>query len=258
MVLIPAGSFVMGSDVGESDEKPAHSIFMNAYYIDKYEVSNEQYELCVLLNVCRRPIDVSSYQRLSYFGDPVFANYPVINVTFEMARAYCEDWRGARLPTEAEWEKAARGSEGPTFPWGDEIGCQDANYRDKACQRVRDTAPVTSFDQGVSDYGVYNMSGNVWEWVRDWYSPAFYLNSPDVNPTGPEHAVVGIYYINRVVSGRWKVALDEFKEWPPIQSNLNRCIRPSPRISFKPWQPLAYCENFFGFFFGCSSLLISK
>lgn len=197
MVLIPAGNFVMGSSTGEVDEKPEHTVYMDAYYIDKYEVSNEQYELCVLLNVCRRPIDVSSFQRLSYFGDPLFANYPVINVTFEMARAYCEDWRGARLPTEAEWEKAARGTDGSTFPWGEEIGCNYANYRDKTCERVRDTSPVTSFPNGVSDYGVYNMAGNVWEWIKDWYSPAYYLNSPTINPTGPEHAVVGIYYIKR-------------------------------------------------------------
>jgi formylglycine-generating enzyme required for sulfatase activity len=197
MVLIPAGNFVMGSNTGEVDEKPEHTVYMDAYYIDKYEVSNEQYELCVLLKVCRRPIDVNSFQRLSYFGDPLFANYPVINVTFEMARAYCEDWRGARLPTEAEWEKAARDTDGSTYPWGEEISCDDANYRDKACKRERDTVPVSSFPNGVSEYGVFNMAGNVWEWVKDWYSPAYYLNSPTINPTGPEHAVVGIYYIKR-------------------------------------------------------------
>ena len=233
MVLIPAGSFVMGSNTGESDEKPEHTVYMDAYYIDKYEVSNEQYELCVLLNVCRRPIDVSSYQRLNYFGSPLFVNYPVINVTFEMARAYCEDWRGARLPTEAEWEKAARGSDGSTYPWGDEIDCSNANYRDKACGRVRDTTPVTSFANGVSDYGVYNMSGNVWEWVKDWYSPAYYLNSPPINPTGPEHAVVGIYYIKRGGSFRdegQKLRTTNREKNDPTNygSNLGfRCVRPT-------------------------------
>jgi formylglycine-generating enzyme required for sulfatase activity len=114
-----------------------------------------------------------------------------------MARKYCEDWRGARLPTEAEWEKAARGTNSSTFPWGEGIDCDHANYREKACKRTRDTVPVTSFEKGVSDYGVYNTSGNVWEWVKDWYSPAYYLNSPDKNPTGPDRTVVGIYYIKR-------------------------------------------------------------
>ena len=197
MVLIPAGNFLMGSDKGYLDEKPPHTVFLDAYYIDKYEVANGLYELCVQMDICIRPIDYSSYQRLSYFGNPIFANYAVVNVTYEMARAYCEDWRGGRLPTEAEWEKAARGTDGPTYPWGEEIRCEYANYRDKACERVRDTAPVTSFTQGVSDYGVYNMSGNVWEWVKDWYSPAYYLRSPAKNPTGPDRAVVGVYYIKR-------------------------------------------------------------
>jgi len=197
MILIPSGNFVMGSDKGYVDEQPPHTVYLDAYYIDKYEVTNGLYELCVLMNICTRPIDYSSYQRLSYYGNPLFAKYPVVNVTYEMARAYCEDWRGGRLPTEAEWEKAARGTDASTYPWGEEIRCEYANYRDKNCERVRDTAPVTSFTQGVSDYGLYNMSGNVWEWVKDWYSPAYYLRSPAENPTGPERAVVGIYYVKR-------------------------------------------------------------
>jgi formylglycine-generating enzyme required for sulfatase activity len=232
MVLIPAGSFVMGSDVGESDEKPAHTVSLDAYYIDKYEITNEQYELCVQLNVCRRPFGYGSYQRLSYFSDPLFANYPVINVTSEMARVFCEDWRGARLPTEAEWEKAAGGPDNSIFPWGEEISCQYANYRDKACLRVRDTSPVTSFASGVSVYGVYNMAGNVWEWVTDWYSPAFYLNSPLVNPTGPERPVVGIYYIKRGGSFQdeaHKLRSTNREKIDPTNSGSNlgfRCVRP--------------------------------
>ena len=187
----------MGSNEGDADEKPAHTVYMDAYYIDKYEITNEQYELCVQLNICKRPIDYSSYQRPSYFGNRLYALYPVVNVTFEMARSYCEDWRGASLPTEAQWEKAARGTSSSTFPWGEGINCNYANYQDSACKRTRDTLPVTSFPQGVSEYGVYNMSGNVWEWVKDWYSPAYYLRSPAENPLGPEHAMVGIYYIKR-------------------------------------------------------------
>ena len=232
MVLIPAGSFVMGNDSGEADEKPAHSVYLDAYYIDKYETSNEQYDLCVQLEVCRRPFDYSSYQRLSYFGHPLFGNYPVVNVTFEMARTFCEDWRGARLPTEAEWEKAARGTNNSLFPWGEEISCRYANYRDKACGRVRDTSPVTSFTGGVSDYGVYNMAGNVWEWVKDWYSPAFYLNSPAENPTGPEFPVVGIYNIKRGGSFQdegQKLRSTNREKNDPTNSGSNlgfRCVNP--------------------------------
>jgi formylglycine-generating enzyme required for sulfatase activity len=232
MVLIPAGNFVMGSEEGYIDEKPAHTVYLDAYYIDKYEVTNEIYEICVQLNICRRPIDVSSYQRLSYFGNPEYADYPVINVTLEMARVYCEDWRGARLPTEAEWEKAARGADGSTFPWGEGIRCEHANYRDKECNRIRDTFPVTNFEMGKSAYGAFNMSGNVWEWVKDWYSPAYYLNSPDINPAGPEHAVVGIYYVKRGGSfqDEWenlRSANREKNDPTNYGSNLGfRCVRP--------------------------------
>lgn len=232
MVLIPAGKFVMGSDEGDIDEKPAHSVYMDAYYIDKYEVTNELYEICVQLSICWRPIDVSSFQRLSYFSNPEYADYPVINVTLEMARLYCEEWRGARLPTEAEWEKAARGADAPTFPWGEGIRCDYANYRDKECDRIRDTFPVTSFEMGQSVYGVYNMAGNVWEWVPDWYSPAYYLNAPFTNPTGPEHAVVGIYYVKRGGSfqdewDRLRSTNREKNDPTNYGSNLGfRCVRP--------------------------------
>jgi formylglycine-generating enzyme required for sulfatase activity len=149
-----------------------------------------------------------------------------------MARKYCEDWRGARLPTEAEWEKAARGTNTPTFPWGEGIECDLANYRDKACKRTRDTVPVTSFENGASEYGVYNMSGNVWEWVKDWYSPAYYLNSPNRNPTGPDRAVVGIYYIKRGGSfqtqwERLRATNREKNDPTNYGSDLGfRCVRP--------------------------------
>jgi len=234
MVLVPAGKFVMGSNEGEIDEKPAHSVYMDAYYIDKYEVTNELYELCVQLNICRRPIDVSSYQRLSYFGNPEYADYPVINVTLEMARVYCEEWRGTRLPTEAEWEKAARGADGPTFPWGEGIRCGYANYRDKECDRIRDTFPVTSFEMGQSVYGVYNMSGNVWEWVPDWYSPAYYLDAPDANPAGPEHAVIGIYYIKR--GGSFQ---DEWEKLPTTNREKNDPTNYGSNLGFRCVRPLS-------------------
>ena len=232
MIFIPAGEFLMGSDEDASDEKPAHTVFMDAYYIDKYETTNEQYELCVQLHICKRPIDYSSYQRLSYFGNPQYAGYPVINVTLEMARSYCEDWRGTRLPTEAEWEKAARGTSGSPFPWGEGIDCAYANYHDRTCSRTLDTSPVTSFAPGVSEYGVYNMSGNVWEWVKDWYSPAYYLNSPEMNPTGPEHAMVGIYFIKRGggFHSSWedlRVTHREKNDPTNYGSDLGfRCVRP--------------------------------
>ncbi len=179
MVFIPAGEFTMGSNEGEPDEKPVHQVYLNAFYIDKYEVSNANYKACVDVRVCSPPQNSSSYTRASYYGNPDYGNYPVIYATWEMAKTYCE-WRGARLPTEPEWEKAARGTQAYAYPWGNTFHGNYLNYCDKKCpfehadpnfdDGYGDTAPVDAYPQGVSPYGVFNMSGNVFEWTADWYT----------------------------------------------------------------------------------------
>jgi formylglycine-generating enzyme required for sulfatase activity len=179
MALIPAGEFKMGSNDGAPDEKPVHLVYLNAFYIDKYEVSNFNYKACVDARVCAPPPNTSSYTRASYYGNPDYYNYPVIYATWEMAKKYCE-WRGARLPTEPEWEKAARGTQAYTYPWGNTFRGNYLNYCDKKCpfehadsnfdDGYTDTAPVDAYPQGVSPYGVFNMSGNVFEWTADWYN----------------------------------------------------------------------------------------
>ncbi|MDD2923042.1 MAG: bifunctional serine/threonine-protein kinase/formylglycine-generating enzyme family protein [Anaerolineales bacterium] len=167
MVYIPAGEFTMGSDnSGDVGSRPAHKVDVPAFYIDKYEVTNEMYDACVYAVECRKPKQQGSVTRNTYFNNPVFANYPVIFVDWKMAKAYCE-WRGARLPTEAEWEKAARGAiDERVYPWGGgELDCSFANYT--SC--VGDTAPVDQYEKGESVYGVYGMSGNVWEWTSSLF-----------------------------------------------------------------------------------------
>jgi eukaryotic-like serine/threonine-protein kinase len=186
MMLVPVGNFSMGSDTGENDEKPMHTVYLDAYYVDKYEVTNKLYKACVEAGVCQPPVKTSSVTRASYYANSQFDNYPVIYVDWNMANAYCE-WRRARLPTEAEWEKAARGTDGRIYPWGANIDCPFANYSGSekgAC--VGDTTPVGSYANGVSPYGVYDMVGNVWEWVNDWYSETYYQSSPTENPLGPD------------------------------------------------------------------------
>jgi len=168
MRLVPAGEFTMGSaDSGDIGSKPATKISLGAFYIDKYEVSNEMYDACVYAVECRKPIRVGSATNNTYYANPVYANYPVIYVDWKMAKAYCE-WRGARLPTEAEWEKAARGTDGRIYPWGnDKADCSRGNFA--GC--LGDTSPVDKYDTGQSIYGVFGMAGNVWEWTSTLYKP---------------------------------------------------------------------------------------
>ena len=191
LCLIPAGTFTMGSDDDLPNESPAHEIYLDAYYIGKTEVTNAEYYPFWLESGGTN----SEHTPISYgeaFGTwPDVAktkpNYPVIGVAYDSVVAYAA-WRGMRLPTEAEWEKAARGTEAKRWPWGDTF-----------TQRIRDTTlhanvwkqsgarlqPVGTHPTGASPYGAYDMAGNVWEWVADRYSDTYYRRSPDRNPKGP-------------------------------------------------------------------------
>jgi len=212
MRLVPEGEFSMGGNDGNVDERPVHSVYLDAYYIDKYEVTNSLYEVCVNDGVCDPPQEISSMTYSSYYGNPQFADYPVIHVNWYQAEAYCE-WRGARLPTEAEWEKAARGTDQYKYPWGNSFQCRNGNFDDLMrldgyvipggpnCDGYKDTAPVGLFDGGRSPFNIYDMAGNVWEWVADWYDGNYYSDSPDKDPQGPTSGS------GRVIrGGAWDVA----------------------------------------------------
>ncbi len=165
MVLVPAGEFTMGSDSGEDDEKPVHKVTLDAFYIDKYEVTNGKYAECVGAGKCTEPHEKKSYKRNSYYGNAEYNDYPVIYVDWKQAKSYCE-WRGGRLPTEAEWEKAARGTDGRTYPWGNQEPTKELlNFN----MNVEDTTKVGSYPGGASPYGAMDMAGNVWEWVSSEY-----------------------------------------------------------------------------------------
>jgi formylglycine-generating enzyme required for sulfatase activity len=161
-----------------NDESPAHMVFLDSYLIDQYEVSNKDYGDFIKANGHGSP---------AYWDDPRLnsPNQPVVGVSWYDARAYCE-YRGKRLPTEAEWEKAARGPNGNLYPWGDDFDPAKANYG----KNHDGTKPVDSYPDGVSYYGLHNMAGNVFEWVLDWYDPRYYSRlEPMVNPTGPDKPV---------------------------------------------------------------------
>jgi formylglycine-generating enzyme required for sulfatase activity len=182
MVLVPEGEFVMGSDNGEPNESPSHIVYLDAYYIDKYEVTNALYRACIHAGACKPSIDTGTPWSFEYGTSYSYRSYPFLTENWNQAKTYCE-WRGAQLPTEAQWEKAARGTDGRSYPWGDELDCSKANFN--GCD-VYGTTEVGSYKNGKSPYGLYDMAGNAREWVADWYSEDYYLNSPFSNPLGPE------------------------------------------------------------------------
>ena len=193
---IPAGTFQMGSDSGDSDEQPVHSVALDAFWMDQTEVTNAQYALCVEAGACYPPDHTGSYSRSSYFYDAAYANYPVIYINdWSQAVAYCT-WAGRELPTEAQWEYAARGGlAGALYPWGYEspvctLGAENG-AQFSSCMPY-DTILIGSFSP--NGFGLFDMAGNVWEWVADWYDDTYYSISPAENPTGPAS---GDYHVLR-------------------------------------------------------------
>jgi formylglycine-generating enzyme required for sulfatase activity len=168
MVYVPEGNFKMGL-TGRSSEQPEHTVYVDAFWIDQTEVTNKMYALCVAAGKCNPPSESRSNSRGNYYGNLDYDNFPVIYVSWDDANRYCA-WAERRLPTEAEWEKAARGTDERTYPWGNTIDCTYANFL--PCfgdTKAGDTKAVGSYENGKSPYGAYDMAGNVWEWVADWY-----------------------------------------------------------------------------------------
>jgi formylglycine-generating enzyme required for sulfatase activity len=183
MVIVPAGPFLRGSPdgVGSSDERPQKEITMSAFYVDKTEVTQKAYAKCVEAKKCKAP-QCSSDRKTDWDPDKR-GDHPVVCIHWKQAKAYCE-FAGKRLPTEAEWEKAARGTDGRRYPWGeDPPDCELAQYY--GCN-TKDTLPVGSLPKGASPYGALDMAGNVWEWIADWYDSGYYKVAPAQDPPGPK------------------------------------------------------------------------
>lgn len=181
-VFVGEGEFLMGSTAAdpdaEADEFPQHAIHLEGFWIDRTEVSNRQYALCVDAKVCDPPL------HSRHFGRPDVDDHPVIGVSWFEAAEYCA-WAERRLPSEAEWEKAARGTDGRIFPWGDE-----APTPARAAYDLGDgTTPVGTHPEGASPYGALDMAGNAWEWTADTYDPEYYAVSPREDPPGPRESV---------------------------------------------------------------------
>ena len=218
MVLIPAGEFLMGADDGLPNVRPMRRVQLSSFWIDRHEVTNAQYRRCVEAGICSPP------KTREAFDDSQRTNHPVTNVTWTQARVYCQ-WLGKRLPTEAEWEKAARGADGRRYPWG------NGEEAIKTWLKERDPrsgsngpAPVGSVPETASPYGVDDLVGNVWEWVKDWYAEDFYMMAPSHDPQGPPR---GSFRVLR--GGDWS------------QSPLEL------RASYRGWDEMTYWGPTLGF-----------
>ena len=206
LVFVPEGEFQMGVEIIRTmelclsfrddclqedftDEEPVHTVILSGFLIYRQEISNRMYRLCVDQGSCQPPTFSDFYTNESYL------NHPVVYVDWYEAADYCA-WADGRLPTEAEWEKAARGDDQRFYPWGEDVNCQKANY--KGCF-VEMTNPVDGLPDGASSFGVLNQAGNVSEWTADWYGPDYYSLSPNINPAGPDSGELKV-----IRGGSWK------------------------------------------------------
>jgi flagellar motor switch protein FliG len=231
MILIEAGEFVMGDDDGARDEQPAHQVLLNAYWIDRYPVTNREYKAFV---------DTTDHRRPPHWVTGTYPSgqdlHPVTNVNWEDATTYAR-WSGKRLPTEAECEKAARGTQGQTYPWGDAFRKDNVN----SSNDYEGTTPVNQFPGGASPYGVMDMCGNIQEWCTDWYYDDMYKTSAPDNPTGPQGGQYrvcrgGFYAENRMGV---RCAARHFAPPSTMQDHIGfRCaVSPGEKIEPLPTTP---------------------
>lgn len=229
LVYVPPAEFTMGND---GSDAPVHHVTLEGYWMQQTKVTNRMYAQCVSVGSCTSP---SEELGGPVYSNPQYANYPVVGVTWDQAQAYC-GWAQGSLPSEAQWEKAARGIDGNTYPWGkDEPACDLLNFG--YCSGA--TSAVDAFLKGASPYGLLDMAGNVFEWVKDWYGETYYKDSPSANPTGPDS---GQYRVIRGSSfetdpNQIASAIRHFGAQVYHNRDLGfRCVVPQP-------QPMApYCQ----------------
>ncbi len=198
LLCVPSGQFLMGTDPNldpdafYEDEQPQHVIYLDSFWIDQTEVTNGMYQNCVQAGLCKPPLSNANDEHPNYYGDRIYADFPIIGVTWNDAQAYC-NWAGRKLPSEAQWEKAARGTDGRIFPWGNNFpNSTTLNYRMSGTNG--DVVKVGSYPNDISPYGALDMGGNAFEWVADWYDELYYNDSPQQNPSGP---LIGVYRVTR-------------------------------------------------------------
>jgi sulfatase modifying factor 1 len=222
VIFIPAGPFIMGSDDGNYDEQPVREVYVDSFSIDQCPVTNAEYKRFIDATGYKAPNLGLHWSQKYDWVDRMYpagkADCPVVLITWHDAMAYCR-WAGKRLPTEAEWEKAARGLDGRIWPWGN-----NWDGTNLAGSGVGDTQPVGQYKSGMSPMGCLDMAGNVWEWTSDWYGDKYYREAPARNPHGPESGAERV-----LKGGAW------------IHSSFS--VRGAMRFHKSP----EYCDNYIGF-----------
>ena len=226
MVLVPAGEFTMGSDKGDDDEQPIHRAFLDSFYMDKFEVTNGRFAKFVEAIQSEPPWGFADKET-----PVVHSDRPVRWVNWMEAMGYCL-WAGKRLPTEAEWEKAARGADGRVYPWG-----SDAPTPAHAVFGLKEGAdtvsPIGNRDKGKSPYGVHDLAGNLYEWVTDWYDEEFYKKNPAINPRGPVEGTAKVQRGGSYINNPYRLRSSFRTKGDPTEHDPNvgfRCAQDAPKL----------------------------
>ena len=231
MVLVPAGEFTMGSDKGDEDEIPVHHVVLNAYYIDKFEVTNGRFAKFVEAIQSEPPWGFADKDK-----PVIHADRPVRWVNWMDATGYCL-WAGKRLPTEAEWEKAARGTDGRVYPWGNDPPTSVHAVYGLKEGGAETTSDIGDRDKGQSPYGAYDLAGNLYEWVMDWYGEDYYLNfagSPAMNPRGPVEGTAKVQRGGSYVNSPYRLRTSFRTKGDPAEQDPNVGFRCAQDVSRQP------------------------
>lgn len=226
MVLIPAGEFIMGSDKGDDDEQPVHRVFLNSYYIDKFEVTNGRFAKFVEAIHSEPPWGFADQET-----PVVHADHPVRWVNWMDAIGYCL-WAGKRLPTEAEWEKAARGVDGRVYPWGNDppTPVQAVFGLNEGAETV---SPIGNREKGQSPYGARDLAGNLYEWTTDWYDEEYYKRIPAINPHGPAEGTAKVQRGGSYINTPYRLRSSFRTKGDPTEHEPNvgfRCAQDAPPL----------------------------
>lgn len=230
MVLVPASEFTMGSDKGDDDEAPVHRVYVDTFYLDKFEVTNGRFAKFVEAIQSEPPWGFSDKDT------PVtHADRPVRWVSWMDAMGYCL-WAGKRLPTEAEWEKAARGTDGRIYPWGNEAPTTAHAVFGLKEGGGETVSPIGNRDKGRSAYGAHDLAGNLYEWVMDWYAEDFYTNfskNPAINPRGPSEGTAKVQRGGSYINNPYRLRSSFRTKGDPTEQDPNvgfRCAQEVPKL----------------------------